>query len=82
MVWKYRSYFLIYSPVGLEIFGATVQRIHQTVKNGTFCSESDFETVLVNFYCYDYGTYASEAVQKISTRTLDLYANSLKQLIL
>ena len=69
-----------------EIFGVAVQRIHQTAKNGTFCeellSENDFEAVLVNFCCYDYGTNASEAVQKISTKTLDLYANSLKQLIL
>ena len=52
----------------------------------TFCeellTENDFEAVLVNFCCYDYGANASEAVQKISTSTLDLYANSLKQLIL
>ena len=63
-----------------------VERIHQTAKDGTFCeellSENNSEAVLVNFCCYDYGTNASEAVQKISTRTLDLYANSLKQLIL
>ena len=45
-------------------------------------SENDFEAVLANFCCYDYGANASEAVQKISTRTLELYANSLKQLIL
>ena len=33
-------------------------------------SENDFEAVLVNFRCYEYGTNnASEAVQKISTRT-------------
>ena len=31
--------------------------------------ENDFETVLVNFCCYEYGANA-EAVQKISTRTL------------
>ena len=70
----------------LEIFGVAVQRIHQTLKNGTFCeellSENDFEAVLVNFCCYDYGTNASEAVQMISTRTLGVCANSLKQLIL
>ena len=52
----------------------------------TFCeellTENDFEAVSVNFCCYDYGANASEAVQKISTSTLDLYANSLKQLIL
>ena len=32
--------------------------------------ENDFEAVLVNFCCYEYGTSASETVQKISTRTL------------
>ena len=46
----------------------------QTAKNGGFCeellSENDFEAVLVNFCCYEYGANASEAVQKISTRTL------------
>ena len=76
---------LIFS-LELEIFRVAVQRIHQTAKNDTFCgellSENDFEAVLVNFCCYDSGTNASGAVQKISTRTLDLYANSLKQLIL
>ena len=47
-------------------------------KNGGFCEEllgeNDFEAVLVNFCCYEYGANASEAVQKISTRTLlDLF---------
>ena len=46
----------------------------QTAKNGSFfeelLSENDFEAVLVNFCCNEYGTNASEAVQKISTRTL------------
>ena len=46
----------------------------QTAKNGGFCeellSENDFEAVLVNFCCYEYGANASEAVQKISTRIL------------
>ena len=41
-------------------------------------SENDFEAVLVNFCCYEYGANASEAVHKISTRTLLSYANSLK----
>ena len=43
-------------------------------KNGGFSedmlSENDFEAVLVNFCCYKYGSNASEAVQKISTRAL------------
>ena len=46
----------------------------QTAKNGGFfeelLSENDFEAVLVNFCCYEYGANASEAVQKISTRAL------------
>ena len=44
-------------------------------KNGGFCfflSENDFETVLVNFCCYEHGANASEAVQKISTSTRTL----------
>ena len=45
----------------------------KTAKNGGFCeellNENDFEAVLVNFCCYEYGANA-EAVQKISTRTL------------
>ena len=43
-------------------------------KNGSFCEEllsgNDFEAVLVNFCCYDFGANASEEVQKISTGTL------------
>ena len=46
----------------------------QTAKNGGFCeellSENDFEAVLVNFRCYEYGANVSEAFQKISTRIL------------
>ena len=42
----------------------------QTAKYGGFCeelvSENDFEAVLVNFCCYEYGANASKAVQKIS----------------
>ena len=46
-------------------------------------SENDFEVILVNFCCYDYGANASEAVQKISTRTLlELCQLTIKQLIL
>ena len=33
-------------------------------------SENDFKGILVS--CYEYGTNASEAVQKIFTRTLEL----------
>ena len=45
----------------------------KTAKNGGFCeellSENDFEAVLVNFCCYEYGANVSESVQKINTRT-------------
>ena len=51
----------------------SIQKIHQNSKNGDFCeellSENDFEAVLVNFCCYEYGANA-ETVQNISTRTL------------
>ena len=37
-------------------------------------SENDFQAVLVNFCCYEYGANASEAIQEISTRALlELY---------
>ena len=46
----------------------SIQELHQNSKNGGFCeellSENDFEAVLVNFCCYEYGANASEAVQK------------------
>ena len=52
-------------------------------------SENDFEVILVNFCCYDYGANASEAVQKISTwdtgvvcqlmETANFIATSLKK---
>ena len=51
-----------------------MQKIHKNSQNGglreELLSENDFEAVLVNFCCYEYGANASEAVQKISTRTL------------
>ena len=46
----------------------------QTAKNGGFCEEllceNDFEALLVNFCCYEYGANASKAFQKISPRIL------------
>ena len=42
-------------------------------------SENNFEAVLVNFCCYEYGANVSETVQKISTGAL-LELCSLKQL--
>ena len=71
MDWKHRSYLLIFR-LELEIFDVAIQKIHQNSKKWWLCQEllreNDFETV--NFCCYDYGVNASEAVQKISTRTL------------
>ena len=60
----------------------------KTAKNGGFCeellSENDFEAVLVNFCCYEYGANASEAVQKkrLAQGHCWSYAISLKHLIL
>ena len=34
-------------------------------------SENDFEAVLANFCCYEYGANTSEAVQNISKSTLE-----------
>ena len=51
----------------------SIQKIHQNSKNGGFCeellSENDFEAVLVNLCCYEYGAKpnTSEAVQKAVT---------------
>ena len=81
MVWKHRLYLLIFFFHELEIrniWGAAGCAEKCTSKQrkmvASFCeellSENDFEAVLVNFCCYDYGANASEAVQKISTRTL------------
>ena len=51
--------------------GWTYREYIRTAKNGGFCEESfnenDFEAVLANFCCYDYGANVSEAVQKIAT---------------
>ena len=55
----------------------------KTVKNGGFCeellNENDFEAVLVNFCCYEYGANVSEAVQKrrLAQGHCWSYANSL-----
>ena len=50
-------------------------------KNGSFCeefiSENDFEAVLATFCCYEYGSNASEAVQKITADQKDYHKCSL-----
>ena len=51
-------------------------------ENGIFCEEllgeNDFEAVLVNFCCYEYGANVSEAVQKISLRALQELCQLMK----
>ena len=52
-------------------FRLNLKYLAKTPKNGKFCeellSENDFEAVLATFCCYDHGTKASEAIQKIAT---------------
>ena len=85
IIWKHRSLLLIFW-LELKYLEWLYREYIKTAKNGSFCEdllgEIDFKAILANFCCYGYGANASEAVQKISTRTLELYANSLKQLIL
>ena len=38
-----------------------------------FLSENNFQTVLANFCCDDYGANASEAVEKIATNQKDYH---------
>ena len=86
IIWKYRAFLLIYFGLNLKYLEWPYREYIKTAKNGSFCEELlgkiDFEAVLASFCCYGYGANASEAVQKISARTLELYANSLKQQIL
>ena len=60
----------------LKYLGQQYRKCNKTAKNGGFSeelfSENSFEAVLANFCCYDYCANASKAVQKISTRTLEL----------
>ena len=85
IIWKHRSFLLIFW-LDLKYLEWLYREYIKTAKNGNFCEELlgeiDFKAILANFCCYGYGANASEAVQKISTRTMELYANSLKQLIL
>ena len=49
----------------------------KTAKNGCFCGElsieNNFDAVLANFCCYDYGANASQAVQKINADQKDYH---------
>ena len=57
----------------LEISGVAVQRIHQNTEKWWLC---DFEAILANFYCRDYGANFSEAVQKIAADQKDHHKSS------
>ena len=60
----------------LELFAVGVQKKNQNSEKwrNCFCeellSENDFEAVLINYCCDDYGANASAAVRRISARTL------------
>ena len=62
--------------MNLKYLEWTYREYIKTAKNGSFCEELlgeiYFKVVLANFCCYGYGANAPEAVQKISTRTLEL----------
>ena len=71
MVWKHRSYLLLFSRE-LEIFGVApkCRKYTKTEKMVAFVrnclnGENDFEAILVNFCSYDYNPNVSEAVQVI-----------------
>ena len=53
----------------MKYLGWLYREYTKTLKNGGFreelLNEYDFEAVLTNFCCYDYGANTSEAVQKI-----------------
>ena len=70
IVWKHEPY-CWYFRLNLKCLGLLYRASIKTAKNGGFCeeliSENGFEAVLSTFCCYDHGTNASEAVQKIAT---------------
>ena len=61
----------------VDIFGGRTENTSKQQKMVSFIeeflSENDFEAVLANFCCYDYGTNASEAVEKITTDQKDYH---------
>ena len=74
IVWKHRPYCL-YFFLNLKYLGWPYREYLKTAKYGGFCEEllreNDFEAVLATFCCCDYGTNASEVVQKIATDQKD-----------
>ena len=74
IVWKHGLY-CWYFCLNLKFLGWPYREYIKAVKNGSFCEvllrENDFKTLLVTFCSYDYGTNASEAVQKIATDQKD-----------
>ena len=69
IVWKHRPY-CWYFHLNLKHLEWPYRAYIKTAKNDDVCeellSENDFEAVLATFCCYDHGTKASEAVQKIA----------------
>ena len=65
----------------------SIQKIHQNSKKwwlwwGITSSENDFEAVLINFCCYEYNIYSTNASEAVQKRRLAQghswsYANSL-----
>ena len=70
IVWKDGPYCWCFC-LNLKYSGWQYRAYIKTAKNGHFCeeflSENDIEAVLATLCCYDHGTKASEAVQKIAT---------------
>ena len=61
----------LYFCLNLKYLGWPYKAYNKIAKNGDFCkelcSENNFEAVLATFCCYEHGTKAFEAVQKIAT---------------
>ena len=66
-VWKHRLY-CGHFCFNLKYLGWLYTNYIKRAKTGSFCekllSENNFEAVLANFCCYEYGVSASKAVQK------------------
>ena len=70
IVWKHGPY-CSYFHLNLKYLAWPYRAYIKIAKNSDFCeellSENDFEEGLATFCCYDHGTKASEAAQKIAT---------------
>ena len=68
-VWKHGQYWW-YFCLNVKYLGWSYRAYIKAAKNGDFyeelLGESEFESVLAIFSCYDHGAKGSEAVQKIA----------------